>query len=88
VPVVRRHVHSECRWHRDYLLAHLAPGARLASHRWRRRLCPDQHPVQLPEIAVIEKPTDHARRDLLGAGRVKLMSGREPTSYARHDSHV
>jgi hypothetical protein len=24
VPVVRRHVHSERCWHRDYLLAHLA----------------------------------------------------------------
>jgi hypothetical protein len=33
--------------------------------------------VQLPEIAVVEKSADHVRRDLLGADRVKLVSGRE-----------
>jgi hypothetical protein len=33
------------------------------SHRWRRRLLLDQHPVQLPEIAVIEKRADHILRD-------------------------
>jgi hypothetical protein len=34
-------------------------------------------PVQLPEIAIIEKPADHVRRDPLGADQVKLASGRE-----------
>jgi hypothetical protein len=33
--------------------------------------------VQLPEIAVIERPGDHARRDQLGAEQVKLVSGRK-----------
>ena len=33
--------------------------------------------MQLLEIAVIEKPADHVRRDLLGGERLKLMSGRE-----------
>jgi hypothetical protein len=37
----------------------------------------DQHPVQLPEIAVVEKSADHVRRDLLGAERVKLVPRRE-----------
>jgi hypothetical protein len=46
-------------------------------HRRRWRLLPDQHPLQLPEIAVVEKPADHVRRDLLGTDRVKLVSGRE-----------
>jgi hypothetical protein len=43
--------------------------------RWRLFL--DQHPVQLLEIAVVEKPADHVRRDLLGAERGKQVSGRE-----------
>jgi hypothetical protein len=33
--------------------------------------------VQLPEIAVIEKPADHVRRDHLCTERVELVSGRE-----------
>jgi hypothetical protein len=33
--------------------------------------------VQLPEIAVIEKPADHFRRDLARALWIKLMSGRK-----------
>jgi hypothetical protein len=32
---------------------------------------------QLPEIAVIEKPANHVRRDQLGTKRVKLVPGRE-----------
>ena len=51
------------------------PG-RLQSHRWRRRLLFDRHTVQLLEITIIEKPADHVRQDLLGAGWGKLMSGR------------
>jgi hypothetical protein len=47
-----------------------------ALHRRRWRLLPDQHPLQLLEIAVIE-PGDHVRGDLLGTDRVKLVSGRE-----------
>jgi hypothetical protein len=38
-----------------------------------RRLLPDQHPVQLPEIAVIEQPADHVRRDLACTLRVKPL---------------
>jgi hypothetical protein len=33
--------------------------------------------VQLPKIALIEKPADHVRGDHLGADRVKLVSKRE-----------
>jgi hypothetical protein len=33
--------------------------------------------VQLPEIAVIEKPADHVRRDQLCADRIKLVPGRK-----------
>jgi hypothetical protein len=33
--------------------------------------------VQLPEIAVIEKPADHVRRDLARAIRVKLVPRRK-----------
>jgi hypothetical protein len=33
--------------------------------------------VQLPKIAVIEKPADHVRRDLARALRVKLVPGHE-----------
>jgi hypothetical protein len=40
-------------------------------------LLSDQHPVQLAEIAVVEKSADHVRRDLLGAERVKLVPRRE-----------
>ena len=42
-----------------------------------RRLLFEKHPLQLPEIAMIEKPADHVRRDLRGADRVKLMPGHE-----------
>jgi hypothetical protein len=52
-------------------------GGRLSSHRWRRRLLLDQHPVQLPQLIVIKKPADHVRRDLACALRVKLVPGRE-----------
>jgi hypothetical protein len=34
-------------------------------------------PVQLPEIAIIEEPASHIRRDLLGGTLVKLMPGHE-----------
>jgi hypothetical protein len=45
----------------------------------------DQHPVQLPQITVIEQPADHVRRDHLGADRVELVPGQElqPTIGAR-----
>jgi hypothetical protein len=51
--------------------------SRSPSHRGRRRLFLDRRLVQLPEIAVTEKPADHVRRDQLGAERVKLVSGRK-----------
>jgi hypothetical protein len=38
-----------------------ALSGRLPSHRWPRRLLLDEHPVQLLEIVVIEKPADHNR---------------------------
>jgi hypothetical protein len=37
----------------------------------------DQHRLQLPEIAVIEKPADHVRRDLIGADGVELVPWHE-----------
>jgi hypothetical protein len=46
-------------------------------HRRRRRLLFEKHPLELLEIAIIEKPADHVRRDLRGADRVKLMPGHE-----------
>jgi hypothetical protein len=33
--------------------------------------------VQLPKIALVEKPTDHVRRDLACALQIKLVPGRE-----------
>jgi hypothetical protein len=33
--------------------------------------------VQLLQIAVIERPADHVRQDLLGVDRVKLLPGHE-----------
>jgi hypothetical protein len=61
VPVVRRHVYSERRWHRDYLLAHLARnrGSLPASRRARpARLRP-----WLPRSAI-------SRRAVLSAFRI------------------
>jgi hypothetical protein len=46
-------------------------------YRWRTRLLFEKHPLELSEIAIIEKPADHVRRDLRGADRVKLMPGHE-----------
>jgi hypothetical protein len=45
--------------------------------RTRRRLPLDQHPVQLLEITIIEKPADRVRRDVTCALLVKLVSGHE-----------
>jgi hypothetical protein len=45
--------------------------------RCRGRLFLDEHPLQLPEIAAIQKTTHHASRGLLGALPVKLVPGRE-----------
>jgi hypothetical protein len=36
----------------------------LPAHRWRRRPVFDQHPLQLPEIAVTEKPANRVRWDV------------------------
>jgi hypothetical protein len=51
--------------------------------RARVLLLLDQHPAQVPEIAVIEKPADHVRWDLLGAERVELVPGQEPAHDRR-----
>jgi hypothetical protein len=51
--------------------------SRLLSHRWRRRLLLDPRPVQLPEIAVIEKPAGHVRRDVACALLLKRVPKRE-----------
>jgi hypothetical protein len=58
-------------------LRDLASCGRPPSHRWRRRLLLDQHPVQLSKIALIEKPADHVRRDLACALRVELVPRHE-----------
>jgi hypothetical protein len=45
--------------------------------------------MQIPEIAVIEKPADHVRWDLACALRIKLVPGRElkPSISTRQRSH-
>jgi hypothetical protein len=48
------------------------------SHRWRGRLLLDQHPVQLPEIAVIEQPANHVRRDQPPLSRLSPLSPAHP----------
>jgi hypothetical protein len=57
----------------------LASSCLAMSHRglWQLRLRPASgEAVKLSEIAVIEKPADHVRRDQLGGERVKLVPGR------------
>jgi hypothetical protein len=47
----------------------------VAVRRRTRRLLLDEHPVQLPEIAVIKKPADYVCRDLACALLVKPVRG-------------
>src|SRR5713101_8208267 len=59
------------------LFAHPARGLR-APQRWCRRLLgAEEHPGELPQLAIIKQPAQHVRWDLKRALLVKLMAGRE-----------
>jgi hypothetical protein len=70
-------------------LAHLTRG-RPTPHPRRRRFLDEKHPLEPPNVAVVEQSADHAIWDMACALCIELMAGREkepiiePVNICRH----
>jgi len=57
-------------------LAHLTRG-RPTLHRRRRRFLDEKHPLERPDLTIVEQPANHALWDIACALCIELMAGRE-----------